>query len=116
MEKAKNDWSSHIEAIKAQRVSTRAYAKRHDLALSTLYYWQRKLKSTPPVHTKAEPVAATKQSSKFVALRINESERVAPQGSTHCTLVLSGGIRLEMPALPSPQWLADLGRCAQGVR
>ena len=97
-------------------MSTRAYAKRHDMTLSSLYYWQRKLKSAPPIATKAEPVATAKPSSKFVALRINEPERVMPPAPTRCTLVLAGGMRLEMPALPSPQWLADLGHCAQGVR
>lgn len=116
MERAKHDWSNHIEAIKTQGISTRAYAKRHDIALSTLYYWQRKLKPALPVPAKVEPLATTKQSSRFVALRINGPERMAPPAPTHCTLVLAGGMRLEMPALPSPQWLADLGRCAQGVR
>ena len=115
MKRAKHDWSSHIEAIKTQGISTRAYAKRHDITLSSLYYWQRKLKSALPVPTKAEPVALTKPSSKFVALRINVPERVMPPATAHCTLVLAGAMRLEMPALPSPQWLADLGRCAQGV-
>ena len=115
MKKAKHDWFSHIEAIKAQGISTKAYAKRHDLALSTLYYWQRKVKSAPPFHTKAEPLAATKRSAKFVALHIDEPERVVLQAPTHCTLVLAGGMRLEMQALPSPQWLADMGRCAQGA-
>ncbi len=115
MKKAKHDWFSHIEAIKTQGISTRAYARRHDLALSALYYWQRKLKSAPPVHTKAGSLAATKQSTKFVALRIDEPERAARPVPTHCTLVLAGGMRLEMPALPSPQWLADVGRCAQGA-
>lgn len=116
MERAKHDWSNHIEAIKTQGISTRAYAKRHDITLSSLYYWQRKLKSALPVPAKAEPVAAAKQPSKFVALRITGPERVMPAAPTHCTLVLAGGIRLEIPTLPSPQWLADLGRCAQGVR
>ena len=116
MKKAKHDWSSHIKAITTHGISTRAYARRHDLALSALYYWQRKLKSAPPVHTKAEPLAATKRSAKFVALRIDEPERAARPAPTHCTLVLAGGMRLEMQALPSPQWLADVGRCAQGAR
>lgn len=116
MKKVKHDWSSHIEAIRTQGISTRAYAKRHDLALSALYYWQRKLKSVPPVQTKAEPLAATKPSAKFVALRIDEPQRATRPVPPHCTLVLAGGLRLEMPALPSPQWLADVGRCAQGAR
>jgi len=115
MEKARNDWSNHIEAIRTQGISTRAYAKGHDLGLSALYYWQRKLKSTPAVDRKAEPLAANRSSSKFIALRKSEPERAAPPAPTHCTLVLAGGMRLEMPALPSPQWLADLARCAQGA-
>ena len=82
MKKAKHDWFSHIEAIKSQRISTRAYAKRHDVSLSALYYWQRKLKSTPPIHTKAEPLAATNQSTKFVALRIDEPERATRPAPT----------------------------------
>jgi transposase len=49
MKRAKHDWSSHIEAIKTQGISARAYAKRHDITLSSLYYWQRKLKSALPV-------------------------------------------------------------------
>jgi len=116
MKKAKHDWPSHIEAITIQGISTRAYAKRHDLALSALYYWQRKLKSAPPVQTKTEPLGATKQSAKFVALRINEPQRAPQPAPTHCTLVLAGGMRLEMPVLPSPQWLADVGRYVQGAR
>lgn len=115
MKDAKRDWSNHIEAIKTQAISTRAYAKRHGIALSALYYWQRKLKSALPVATKAGPVAVAKPSSKFVVLRINEPEQLMPAAPTHCTLVLAGGMRLEIPALPSPQWLADLARCAQGA-
>jgi transposase-like protein len=116
MKKAKHDWTSHIEAIKTQGISTRAYANRHDLGLSALYYWQRKLKLTSPVHAEAGALAVTRASSKFVALRLSEPERVVPPASTHCTLVLAGGLRLEMPTLPSPQWLADLDRRTQGAR
>jgi hypothetical protein len=115
MKSTSNDWSNHIEAIKTQAISTRAYAKRHGIALSALYYWQRKLKSALPVATKAAPVAVAKPSSKFVALRLSEPERMVPPAPMHCTLVLAGGTRLEMPALPDPRWLADLGRCAQGA-
>jgi transposase-like protein len=51
MRKAKQDWSSHVAAIKTQgisisiSISISAYARRHGLALSTLYCWQRKLRS-----------------------------------------------------------------------
>lgn len=36
--------------------------------------------------------------------------------ATNCTLVLGTGIRLEMPALPDPQWLTALARCVHGGR
>lgn len=35
MKKAKHDWSSHIEAIRIQGISTRAYVKRHATAIGT---------------------------------------------------------------------------------
>ena len=118
MEKVKQDWPGHVQTINTLGISTSAYAQQHGLARSTLYRWQNKLKSPPPVHAdiNAAPLAATPKPSQFVALRINESERVTPPTPMHCTLVLAGGIRLEMPELPNPQWLADLGRCTQGAR
>jgi len=115
MKMGKQYWSSHVAAAKTEGIAIRAYAKRDNLALSTLYYWQRKLRLETTVHAKAETLVATKQSSKFVALRINEAGSVAQQAPAKCTLVLTGGMRLEMAALPDPQWLAALGRCAQGV-
>lgn len=141
MQNTKTDWPSHVAAIKAQQGSTAAYARQHNLARSSLYYWQRKLKSLAPVQTQAEPMgvaplpvppassallSAPKPSSKFIALRVSTPERVVPPVSTttppasptyaHCTLVLRGGLRLEMAALPDPRWLADLGHCAQGAQ
>ena len=112
MKKAKHDWASHVAAIKTQGISTRAYARQHDLALSTLYYWQRKLQPASTGPTKAKPLAATKQPSKFVSLRVSTSACEVARPTTGCILVLTGGMRLEMTALPDPQWLAALGRCA----
>jgi hypothetical protein len=45
MQNTKIDWLSHVTAIKAQAGSTTGYARQHNLAFSTLYYWQRKLKA-----------------------------------------------------------------------
>ena len=112
MKKAKHDWSGHVAAIKTQGISTRAYARQHDLALSTLYYWQRKLQPATVGGAKAKPVAANTQVGKFVALRVRDLGDEVARATTGCTLVLTGGMRLEMTALPEPQWLAALGRCA----
>lgn len=98
-------WTEHVTAAKREGGSTRAYAKRHGLSVAALYYWQRKLKSATP----AEPVKV----SKFVALRVADTG--VTQRSSACTLVMPSGMRLEMAALPSPQWLAALADAAKGV-
>ena len=110
----KQYWSGHVAAVKAQAISTRAYAQRHGLALSTLYYWQRKLKLTS-TQTKSAPMAATPQRSKFVTLHVKAPHDAVRPMATNCTLVLGADVRLEMLALPEPQWLTALARCAHGV-
>ena len=105
MKMSKDFWTGHVAAAKGEGGSTRAYAKRHGLSLPALYYWQRRLNSAPP----AEPVKV----SKFVALRVADTG--ATQRSCACTLVMPSGMRLEMTALPSPQWLAALADTAKGV-
>ena len=84
---------------------------------SPLYYWQRKVQSATTDCANSEGVEASRHPSKFVALTVTVSDPdyAVPQPTTGCTLVLAGGMRLEMPALPDPQWLAALGRCAQGA-
>lgn len=98
-------WAEHVAAAKRESGSARAYAQRHGISLASLYYWQRKLKAGPAA-------GASEQASKFVTLHVADA---APR-SSGCTLVLPSGMRLEMPALPAPEWLAALGRAAQGVR
>ena len=100
-------WIEHIAAIKREAISTSAYAKRHKIALKSLYYWQRKLSAA------TAPQVSTSQPKAFVALRV--SEQVLGQGPTSCTLVLESVMRLEMSALPAPAWLAALGRATQGA-
>jgi len=101
-------WMAHLEAIKREAVSKTEYAKRHGLAVKRLYYWQRKLKATSAVAVGASRANA------FIALRVEEPVRA--QRLTGCTLVLGSGIRMELSALPAPEWLAALGRAAQGAR
>ena len=107
MKKSLAFWSEHIAAIKREGISTSAYAKRHDLPIKSLYYWQRK------VRLAAAPAKVIRPKA-FVALRVGEPVTVSsPMG---CVLVLASGMRLEMPALPSPAWLSALSRSAQGAR
>ena len=100
-------WADHVANAKLAGGSASAYAKRHGISVAALYYWQRKLKA-------AIEVGESSQASKFVALRV--AEAFAAQRPSGCTLVLPSGMRLEMSALPAPEWLAALGRAAQGAR
>ncbi len=102
-------WTAHVAAIKQGSISTRAYAQQHDISLASLYYWKRKLKDAS-----AKPEVAPQATSKFVALRL-PAATLAPR-STSCTLILASGIRLEMPALPAPEWLVAVGRALQDAR
>ena len=97
-------WAGHVTEAKLAGISAIQYAKRHGISVKGLYYWQRKLNTMPAVLSAPNPV------SKFVALR------VAPAASSNCTLIMAAGFRLEMAALPAPEWLAALGVAVQGAR
>ncbi|MGS0755183.1 IS66 family insertion sequence element accessory protein TnpA [Roseateles sp. GG27B] len=120
MKKVKRDWQGHIEAIKAQGISIGAYALLHGPSRAALYRWQSKLRATAAqaaaARTEAEPAVAAKPPGKFLALRVMEPHGGTVQLPAHCTLLLPGGMRLELPALPDPQWLAALGWRLQGER
>ena len=110
----KQYWREHVAAVKSQLITTKAYAQRHGLVLSTLYYWQRKLKLTATL-VKYEPVATLRRPSKFVSLHVKPPDNYAVRPmTTNCTLLLGAGVRLEMSTLPNPQWLAALANCANG--
>ena len=88
-------WARHVAAAGREGIPASEYAKRHGLAVKSLYYWRRKLQSAVEVEVPA-------QSSKFVSLHL------APGSvhQSHCALELPSGLRLEMSALPQPEWLA----------
>lgn len=112
MKNGRNYWAERVAAIKSQGVTTSAYARQHGISLSALYYWQRKLKLE--IVPQSMALAVPKPQSKFVALRVSDGlAQMAP--SWGCALMLGGGMRLEMSALPDPQWLVALGRANQGV-
>jgi hypothetical protein len=115
MKNAQQYWSKHIAAIKRQGTTTSAYARQHQLALASLYHWQRRLRFTQTLGAGFESAAAPSRPSKFIALTVSDSLIGRPPSSTQCTLVLAGGMRLEMNALPDPQWLAAVGRSNQGA-
>ena len=101
-------WAPHVAAMEQESVATAVYAKRHGLALHSLYYWRQKIKAA------AQTPGLPGRSSAFVALTVGAPVPAQQPGS--CTLVLGTGVRMELPALPAPEWLAALGRAMQGAR
>jgi len=105
-------WASHIAALKLEAIPVSKYARRHNLAVKSLYYWRRKLEAVTPGHHATTKTTQSVPGNKFVALQ------VATPRQAHCTLSLPSGLRLEISALPSPDWLAAFARAtqfAQGV-
>jgi hypothetical protein len=94
--------------MEQESVATTVYAKRHGLALHSLYYWRHKIKTAA-----AQTSAAPDRGNPFVALRLEEP--VVTQQPSDCTLTLGAGVRVELPGLPAPEWLAALVRAVQGV-
>ena len=107
-------WKGHVAAATREAISSSEYARRHNISVAALYYWQRKLKvasaSTPKkILTLAKPAHA----SPFVELRVLDKVVMPP---CLCTLVLPSDLRLELTALPEPSWLAALVYAMQGAR
>ncbi|MET0268595.1 MAG: hypothetical protein ABW202_23625 [Duganella sp.] len=94
-------WQEHVAAIERDGWLVTEYARLHDLPVTSLYYWRSKLRAM-----RAEPVG------KFLTV---EMEPVRPSASGACTLTL-GSLRLEMPSLPSPEWLAAVAGAVAGAR
>lgn len=101
-------WAPHVAAMEQESVATAVYAKRHGLALHSLYYWRHKIKAAA-----AQTSVAPDRGNAFVALRLEE--RVVAQQPSGCTVTLGAGVRVELAALPAPEWLATLMRAVQGV-
>jgi len=111
-------WVDHVAAATLETISASEYARRHGISVAALYYWQHKLKAaTVGLPKEVSTHAKAARVSTFVALRVTDT--VAVQQHSLCALVLPSDMRLEMSALPSPEWLAALVRAVhvtQGVR
>jgi transposase-like protein len=95
-------WTSHVDALQRESVAVSIYARRHGLALASLYYWRRKLKMA------ADAGAVGAATGKFVALRLVGAAPAVSAAA--CTLLLGSGLRLEMTALPSPHGWRHLSK------
>ena len=101
-------WAPHVAAMEQESVPTAEYAKRHGLALHSLYYWRQKIKAA------AQTPGLPGRRSAFVALTVGAPVPAQQPGS--CTLVLGTGVRMELPALPAPEWLAAPRTMRRGSR
>lgn len=82
MKKGTEFWMAHVAAVKLEAILASAYARRHGISVTALYYyWQHKLKSKAEVNERQE--------IKFLALHI------AAQSPYLYTLVLPSGLHLE---------------------
>ncbi|MBD5802146.1 hypothetical protein AZOA_15720 [Azoarcus sp. Aa7] len=89
-------WWSHLSAIEAEGITTKAYAEREGLSPQALYQWRKRL------------VAGGRRSrgklGGFVPIQIEPS--MATRAG--CTVVIDAGLRLECATLPAVDWLAAL--------
>lgn len=87
-------WMGHVATIERDSIAASKYARQHGLSVTALRYWHRKLRASamevPPA-------------SQFLTLSVARSGGGPHQSG--CILTLAG-VRLEMPTLPPPEWLA----------
>ncbi len=97
-------WKPHVAASGSGGAEVISYAREHGLNLSTLRWWRSKLRSDAKI--------AHASSSRFVAVRVTEAVEHRAAG---VTLRIGDHVRIELAAMPSPQWLAMLGKALDEV-
>lgn len=102
-------WETHLNAIAREGIGTKAYAQREGLPVSSLYYWRRRLKGRRLRAPAPEKRAAAPVARQFVPVRLGATSGVDHHGvANRYVLTLGDDLRLELPDLPSPQWLAQV--------
>lgn len=98
-------WMGHVATIERDGIAASKYARQHGLSVTALRYWCRKLR--------ASAMEVVPPASQFLTLSVAQpGERSIQSG---CILVLAG-VRLEMPTLPPPEWLAAVALATRGCR
>jgi transposase-like protein len=88
-----------LAVIEAEGVTTKAYAAREGVPVTSLYYWRRRLKS----EAAGRPAAVAPDTPHFMAMDVGRRRAQAT-----CTVTVADNVRMELDAMPSPQWLAAL--------
>ena len=90
-------WWSHLSAIEAEGITTKAYAEREGLSPQALYQWRKRLAA-------GRRPSPARTVGGFVPVRVVSR----PTEAIGCTVVIEPGLRLECAALPGVDWLAAL--------
>ncbi|MBL4681967.1 MAG: hypothetical protein JKY88_14745 [Pseudomonadales bacterium] len=85
-------WKQHVKAWQTSGLSQRAYAHKHDLTLSSFYYWQRKLKPSRRIST-----------PRFAPVKVSQSPSLNPIRIVH-----PSGFVIECPVGTDVAWLQSL--------
>lgn len=93
---AKIDWGMHSEAWQGSGLSQAAYCRQH--GLSAAYFSQR---------LRAHRVMPAAGGQVLMPVRVEPAAPAAGSLLLHC----GQGLRVEIPASVSPQWVAELLQC-----
>jgi hypothetical protein len=106
----KQFWMNHVAQQPASGLSPTQYCERHGLERKSFYNWQSKarLLAQRALTMESQARSNADHPQRFVPVRIAASAIQAAPSSSACTLQLSSGLRLEMAALPPPDWLATV--------
>jgi len=108
----------HLDAIANEGIGTKAYAQREGLPVSSLYYWRRRLKARKLNAPQVNANAAAPIPRQFVPVSVGGvTDADHTVAVNRYVLALGTSLRLELPGLPSPQWLAQVRQAlAEQVR
>lgn len=108
MSKGVEFWRPHVAEMVRQGRTVAEYAREHALVAGTLKWWRSKLRD------EFEPKAARAAAgARFVAIQVREAQAPALGG---VTLTLGCDVRVHLPGLPAPQWVAALARAMSEAR
>lgn len=112
MSKAKAFWRAHVAASGRSGSRLASYAEEHGLNVGTLRWWRSRLRDE--VSASGEdppPPPPSSSSSRFVAVSVMQ-RAIEPQPAS-ATVRIGERVRVELTAMPSPQWLAQVARAVQ---
>ncbi len=100
-------WQAHLQRIEQEGIGTKAYAQREGLSARQLYDKRKEFKLRA---AREQTVSGSVRfGGQFVPVKVvPEATPASARHGTICTVVLLGGIRMEMASLPDPAWLAAL--------